>query len=98
MSQSFQDVEDPRIFRKSAQEDDKVVRPKLRPPWRPRKILGARICYRLRLPHGHSVTGRIKSMKNFKEAIGNRSRYFKACSAVSQPTALPRTSLKTLFP
>jgi hypothetical protein len=32
------------------------------------------------------------SMKNSNDTIGNRTRDFPACSAVPQPTALPRAS------
>jgi len=31
------------------------------------------------------------SMKNFNDTIGNRTRDLQACSAVPQPTGLPRT-------
>jgi hypothetical protein len=33
------------------------------------------------------------SMKNYDDAIGNRSRDFSVCSALPQPTALPRAAL-----
>ena len=33
------------------------------------------------------------SMKNFNDAIGNRTRDLPACSAVPQPTAPPRASV-----
>jgi len=36
------------------------------------------------------VAGRIMSMKNSNDTIGNRTRDLLTCSAVSQPTALPR--------
>jgi hypothetical protein len=48
----------------------------------------------------HSAAGRIMSMKNSNDTIGNRTRDLPACSAVPQPTAPPRapvgyiTSLK----
>jgi hypothetical protein len=41
-------------------------------------------------PQGHSAAGRIMSMKNSNNTIGNRTRDFPACSAVPQPTAPPR--------
>jgi hypothetical protein len=31
-------------------------------------------------------------MKNLKDPIGNRIRYLPVCTAVSHPTALPRTA------
>jgi hypothetical protein len=37
------------------------------------------------------VTGRIKSLKNSSDSIGNRMRDLPAYSAVPQPTAPPRT-------
>ena len=39
---------------------------------------------------GHSVGGRIMSMKNSSETIGNRTRDLPACNAVPKPTAPPR--------
>jgi hypothetical protein len=42
-------------------------------------------------PQGHSAAGRIMSMKNSNETIGNRSRDLPVCSAMPQPTAPPRT-------
>jgi hypothetical protein len=49
-------------------------------------------CQRLSRPQGHSAAGRIMSMKNSNDTIGNRTRYLSACSAVPQPTALPCAS------
>jgi len=40
-------------------------------------------------PQGHSAAGRIVSMKNSSDTIGNRTRDLLACSAVPQPTAPP---------
>jgi hypothetical protein len=45
---------------------------------------------RLRRSQGHSTSGRIMSMKNSNNTIGNRTRDLPACSAVTQPTAPPR--------
>jgi hypothetical protein len=36
-------------------------------------------------PQGHSAAGRIMSMKNSNDTIGNLSRDFPVCSAVPQP-------------
>ena len=41
-------------------------------------------------PQDHSEVGRIMSMKNSKENIGNWTRDFPNCRAVPQPTAPPR--------
>jgi hypothetical protein len=57
----------------------------------PGKIPGTQFCQRLSRPQGHSATGRIMSMKNSNDTIGNRTRDVPACSAVPQPTAPPRS-------
>ena len=43
---------------------------------------------------GHSAAERIMSMKNSNDTIGNRTRNLLTCSAVPQPTALPRAPTK----
>jgi len=43
---------------------------------------------KLSQPQGHSGAGRIMSMKNSNDTIGNRTRDLPTCSAVPQPTAL----------
>jgi hypothetical protein len=44
----------------------------------------------------HNATGRIKSLKNSSDSIGNRTRDLPVCSAVlPQPTAPQRTPKKT---
>ena len=48
---------------------------------------GTHYCYRLSQPQGHSVAGRIMSMKNSNDTIENRTRDLPACSAVPQTTA-----------
>ena len=58
----------------------------------PGNIPGTNFCYRLSRPQGHSAAGRIVSMKNSKDTIGNRTRDLPTCSAVPQPTALLRAS------
>jgi hypothetical protein len=50
-------------------------------------IPGTHFCYKLIRPQGHSTTGRIMSMKNFNDTIGNRTRDLPVCSAEPQPTA-----------
>jgi hypothetical protein len=47
----------------------------------------------LRQPQGHSAAGRIMSMKNSSEVIGNRTRDLPACSAVPRATAPPTTCI-----
>jgi hypothetical protein len=56
----------------------------------PGNIPGTHFCYRLSQPLGHSAPGRIMSMKNSSETIGNRTRDLPACSAVPQPVTQPR--------
>jgi hypothetical protein len=45
---------------------------------------------RLSGPQGHSAAGRIMSIKNSNDTIGNRTRDLPACSTVPQPTVTPR--------
>jgi hypothetical protein len=52
-------------------------------------IPGTHFCYRLSRPQCHSAAGRIMSMKNCNDTIGNRTYDLPVCSAVSQPTASP---------
>jgi hypothetical protein len=42
---------------------------------------GTHFCWRLSRSQGHSATGRIMSMKNSNDTIGNRTRYLPACNA-----------------
>ena len=78
------------ISTQSAHEGGKVVSHTHRPPLSPGNIPGTRFCCRLCRPQGHSATGRIMSMKNSNDNIGNRSSDLPTCSAVPQPTALRR--------
>ena len=78
------------MSRQSAHESGKVVSPTHRPPLPPGNIPGTHFCQKLSQPQNHSAAGRIKSMKNSNDTIGNRTRDLPTCSAVSQPTALPR--------
>ena len=57
----------------------------------PGDIPGTHFFQGLNRPQGHSAAGRIKSMKNPTDSIGNRNRDLPACSAVPQTTAPPRT-------
>jgi hypothetical protein len=71
-----------RISRQSAHEGGKVVSPTHRPSLPQRRIPGTHFCQRLSRPQGHHATGRIKSLKNSSDSIGNRTRNLSACSAV----------------
>jgi len=77
------------ISRQSAHEGGKVVSTTHRPPLPPGNIPGTHFCQRLSRPQGHSAAGRIMSMKNSNDIIGNRTRNLPACSTVPQPTAPP---------
>jgi len=77
------------ISRRSAHEGGKVVSPTHRPPLPPGNIPGTHSCWRLSQPQCHSAAGRIMSMKNFSDTIGNQTRNLPTCSAVPQPTAPP---------
>ena len=72
------------ISRQSAHEGGKVVSPTHRPPLPPGNIPGTHFCQRLSQPQGHSAAGRIMSMKNSNDTIGNRTRDLPTCSAVPQ--------------
>jgi hypothetical protein len=78
----FQNVEDPRIYRQSAHQGGKVDSPTHRPSWPPGRIPSTHFCYRLSRPQGHNATGRVKSLKNSSDSIGNRTRDLSSCSAV----------------
>jgi hypothetical protein len=60
-------------------------------------IPGTHFCYRLSRPQGHSAAGRIMSMKNSNDTIGNRTRDLLAFSSVPQPTA-PQREIKGADP
>ena len=59
--------------------------------YHPGNIPGTHFCWRPIQPKGQSAAGRIMSMKNSNETIGNRTRHLPICSAVPQLTAPPRT-------
>jgi hypothetical protein len=71
------------VARLSAQDTGRLYPP----PPSPGDIPGTHFCLRLSRPQGHSVVGRIKSMENPKDAVGNRTHDLPACSPVPQPTA-----------
>ena len=55
----------------------------------PVNIPGTHFWYRLIRPQGHSAAGKIKSIENSHDTIGNRTRDLPDCSAVTQPAATP---------
>ena len=75
------------ISRQSAHDGCKFVSPTHRPPSPPGTIPGTHFCQRLSQPQGPNTAGRIMSMKNANDTIGNRTRDLPACSEVPQLTA-----------
>jgi hypothetical protein len=80
-----------RISGQSAQKGGKVVSPTHRPSLSPGRIPGTHFCYRLSRSQDHNTTGRIKSLKNSSDSIGNQTRDLPVCRTVPQPTAPLRT-------
>jgi hypothetical protein len=60
-------------FMTRAQNGGKVVGLTHRPPLPPGNTPGTHFCQRLSRPQGHSATGRIMSLKNSNDTVGNRS-------------------------
>ena len=60
----------------------------------PGNITGTHFCWRLSQPQGHIVAGRIMSMKNSSDAIGNWTYDLLACSSFTEQSALLRTPSK----
>jgi hypothetical protein len=81
------------ISKQSLNEGGKIVSRTHRPPLPPGNIPGTHFCYRLSQPQSHSAAGRIMSIKNSSNIIRNRTRDLPTCSALPQPTALPRAPL-----
>ena len=71
-------------------EGGKVVSYTHRPPLPPGNIPGTHLCYRLCRPQVYIAAGRIMSMTNSNDTVGNRTRDLPTCSAVPQQTASPR--------
>jgi len=66
----------------TAQDGGKVVSFTHRPPLPPGNTPGTHFCKGLGRPQGHSATGRIMSLKNSNDTIGNRTRDLPVCSVV----------------
>jgi len=67
-------------------------------PLSPGIVPGTYFCQRLCQPQGHSTAGRIMSMKNSNDIIGNGTRDLPTWNAVPQPTALLRIPLVSVNP
>jgi len=79
------------IWRHLSHECGKIVSSSHWLPLPPGNIPGTHFRQRLSRPKGHSVTGRIMSMKTYNDTIGSWTCNILACSAVPQPTVSPHT-------
>jgi len=70
------------ISRQSPHKGGDVVSPMQRPPLPPGNAPGTHFCYMLSRPKGHIATGKIMSMTNSNDTIGNRTRDLPACSNI----------------
>jgi hypothetical protein len=70
-------------FMTTAKVGGKVVSLMHQPPLPPGNTPGTRSCLRLSRPQGHSATGRIMSLKNSNDTIGNRTHDLPVCSIVT---------------
>jgi hypothetical protein len=69
-------------FMTTAQDGGKVISLTHRPPSFPGNTPGTHFYSRLSRSQGHSATGRIMSLKNSNDTIGNRTRNLPVCSVV----------------
>ena len=69
-------------FMTTAQDGGKVVSLMHRPFLPPGNTPGTHFCSRLSRTQGHSATGRIMSLKDSNDTIGNRNRDLPVCSVV----------------
>ena len=69
-------------FTTTAQNGGKVASLRHRPPLPPGNTPGTHFCSKLTRPQGHSATGRIMSLKDSNDNIGNRTRDLPVCSVV----------------
>ena len=76
-------------FKTTAQDGGKVVSLTQRPLLPLGNTPGTHFCQRLSRPPGHSATGRIMSLKNSNDNIGNRAR---------EPAGLQGSALTTTLP
>ena len=69
-------------FMTTAQDGGKFVSLMHRPPLPPGNTIGTRFCQRMSRTQGHSATGRIMSLKNPNDTIGNLTHDLPVCSVV----------------
>jgi hypothetical protein len=67
----------------TAQDGGKVFGLTHRPPLAPGYTPGTQFYYRMSRPQDHSATGRIMSLKNSNDTIGNRNCGLQVCGVVS---------------
>ena len=72
-------------FVATAQNGGKVVSLTHSPPLPPENTPGTHFCQRLNRPQGHSAIGRIMSLQNSNDTIGNRTRDLPVCSVGPYP-------------
>ena len=92
MSLGLWEVEVHRISRQLAHEGGKIVSPMHQLPLPARRYSCTYFCLELSQHQDHSLTRRIKLMKNPIDLIGNWTCILPACSAMPQPTVPPHTS------
>jgi hypothetical protein len=85
-------------FMTTAQDGGKVVSLTHRTPLPPGNTPGTHFCYRLSRPQGHSATGRIMSLKNSKDTIGNRTRDLPTFLYKSEITIVKRVEFRSGVP
>jgi hypothetical protein len=79
-------------FMTTAQGGSRVNSLTQRPPLPPGNTPGTHFCWRPGRPQGHSATGRIMSLKNSSDTIGNRTRDLPVCSVITLRTTPPRAA------
>ena len=84
-------------FMTTARDGGKIFSLTHRPPLLPGNKPGIHFCQRLSRPQGHSATGRIMSLKDYNDIIGNRTRDLPVCSIVPQPLGHRAPHNKTTF-
>ena len=57
------------------------------------RTTGTHCCQRKSRPQGHSAAGRTESLKNSNDTVRYGIRDLPACSALPEPTALPRAPI-----
>ena len=71
-------------FMTKLQDGGKVVSLTHRLRLRPENTPGTHFCWRLSRPQDHSTKGRIMSLENSNDTIGNRTRDLPVCSVVQR--------------